>query len=358
MNEGFYIRIPGSDRPFGEKCPKTPLIFLTSNVARLLQFLGLPLEPYGRPFESCETYWRWVTSARHLAREFLQPRFELGKSSAREESSKDKRVSGYTSGLAYYFSRRDSMRMFTDDWLPLHPQIGTNEPDVEAIFQEALEFFHARDRYHVQWSTYIMDRREEQFWAKVIAKLSDIKHAELLRQREIEKRVWEDMSTSKGRNLVTCELARAPEVDKSGKKALDELEQKETKKIRKTVNEAVITLKRRVVFEAHPGYRRYPVVKEEPKNDVDHPKWLAQLAEGGLTEDELLDWIARHGFPLLKNERDRTRPAREAKRVAKKQAVDREKYSDAVRVDLVKETLGDGVMEAKTEGFKIKGFKT
>lgn len=73
------------------------------------------------------------------------------------------KVSGFSSGLTYYFSRRDSMRLFTDDWLPSQPQIGTNKSNADDIFQEVLDFFDARDRYHVQWSTYRNERMEEQF---------------------------------------------------------------------------------------------------------------------------------------------------------------------------------------------------
>ncbi|KAE9994790.1 hypothetical protein EG327_000003 [Venturia inaequalis] len=356
LNDGFYIRIPGTDRPFGENHPKTPLIFLTSDVSRLLQYLGLPLESYGQSFNSCETYWIWATSAQHFAREYLQPPLELKESSMSEtnKSSNDKKVSAFTSGLAYYFSRRDSMRMFTDEWLPAHPHIGTGRPNVEEIFQEALTFFDARDRYHTLWSNYRNERMEVLFWDKVVAKLSEIKYTEMARQKMQKIELYEEISAIKGVTSTTCKLARALEMEKSRKNAVYQLEEQERKKIRKIVNAAVITMKRRVVFEARPGYGRYPVVKEQPINDGDHSRWVEVLIEGGLTEDELLDWISSHGFLLLENERDRTRPAREAKRAAKKETAERLKCSDAIKTDLVEITSCDGIEGCRPEdtGFK------
>lgn len=347
MNDGFYIRIPGPDRPFGEDHPKTPLIFLTSDFSRLLQFLGLPLEPYDQLFDSFEMYWSWITSARHFARDYLQPRLELEKLIANKagKSSKDRKVSGYTSGLAYYFSRRDSMRMFTDVWLPAHSYIGNVRINTEDIFQEALTFFDARERYHTQWRIYRNERIEGMFWDKVVVKLSEIRRADLARQAELEMRICEENAANKRVNLMTFQLAEGPRVDNSGETTLEE--QKERKKIRKIVNEAVLTLKRRVIFESRPGYGKYPVVKEEPMNDIDHPKWWAELDEGGLTEDFLIDWIASHGFALLKNERDRTRPAREAKRVAKKKPVNRNKYSGVTEGNIVEQTLCNRVRDCR-----------
>lgn len=74
------------------------------------------------------------------------------------------------------------------------------------------------------------------------------------------------------------------------------------------------------------------------------------MEEGGLTEDELLDWMASHTFPLLKNERDRTRPAREAKRLARKEAADGNKCSDTVTRDLVEQTFYN---EAKDQRYEL-----
>lgn len=103
------------------------------------------------------------------------------------------------------------MRMFTDDWLPSHPEIGTNKPGVEDTFQEALDFFDARDRYHIHWSTYRNERMEERFCGKVITKLSKIKYVHWVSQGELETKICDEIPTNKGLGLVTCELARGPE---------------------------------------------------------------------------------------------------------------------------------------------------
>ncbi|QDS69409.1 hypothetical protein FKW77_004945 [Venturia effusa] len=341
MNDGFYIRIPGPDRPFGEKYPKTPLIFLTSDVSQLLQFLGLPLEPYCKAFNSCETYWSWVSSARYLAREYLQPRTDVEDENADKDGrpSKDKKVSGYKSGLAYYFSRRDSMRKFTEQWLPAHPHIGIDRPNIDKIFEEALRFFNAKKIYQAQWNSYLLEGREERFWGKVIAKLSQIKFAELVSEVKPEVPRCGEILITQSPDADSYELARACEGEKWWETQADELEQQQRRKVRKLVNEAVITLKRRVKLETSQDYGRYPVLKEEPISQEDYSMWLAGLEEGGLTEDALLDWVASHAFSILKNERDRTRPAREAKRLAKKEAADRLKCLDGMEKDSDKRPL-------------------
>jgi hypothetical protein len=433
MNNGLYIRVPGPDRlkRFGKKSPKTPLVFLSNDVGEILDYLRLSATAYGNLFDTMEDYWNYATSARHFSRKRLQPGVqqeleedgETGNANpsnatiqedvdnesvyspedvadenqaADIDPSKERRDGMHK--LNDYLSTRTPWTKFTDDWIPAHPQVGAATPNVDQIFQEALDFFGARERCHVQWNHFINDRMDEQFWEAARTRLFESRYAELVNQEALdgyvskgmsskealrqvisdvvskvfpkEAKVQEKVTVERGSKLLeqvrslinksitalgSCVRLKAspgtvespvPQKDeKYAETVAKEYKKKLEKHIRGTVNEAIIALKRWVIFESSQGKGKCPTQADEAQLDEHkHVKWLVESDEGGWSEEELLDWIDLHGFQVRETERVRTRPQRRAK--------------DAERYDRRREEKMRSTVHGKVICYIIGGFKT
>ncbi|KAE9961620.1 hypothetical protein BLS_001621 [Venturia inaequalis] len=375
MNSGLYVRPPGPDRPFGPDAPKTPLVFLTNDVYRMLEYLELPAGPYGQPFSTREEYWKYATSARHFSRERIQlgvspelieesdeDRAKVSKKKKKSRSKKtnemnDERnkdgIGEATTKIKQKRTRNDHLAarpawpQFTDEWIPANPDIGTVRLNVEEIFEDALNFFDAKIRYHVTWNSYTIEREDELFWNEAFVRLQGVRYVEMVSQDKIEVYTHSGVSFEGAEERVIADLTLVifPKSEKVQEKPAVERKQKLMDHIRVYVNEVIKTLKRRVVFETFEGYGKHPVILDMPQMDESkHSKWLVQSEHGGYTREELLNWIVLHGFQLREDERSRTRPEREAKdfeklaekkmKVMKKCPVDSEMYIYLCRVKL------------------------
>ncbi|TID20583.1 hypothetical protein E6O75_ATG05347 [Venturia nashicola] len=341
MNSGLYVRSPGPDRPFGPDAPKTPLVFLTNDVYRMLEFFNLPAGPYGRPFPTRDEYWIYATSARYYSRDRIQLGVSPGlkeeseeepkasqkkkKSRPRKEIKNKDSVDDTTKGKKKrtrhdHLAQRAAWPQFTDEWVPANPHIGTSRLNVEDIFEDALSFFDTKARYYVAWNSYVMEREDELFWDEAFVRLQAARYTEMVSQDKIEIHTHSGVSLEEAEERVIADLTLVifPKSEKVQEKAAVERKQKLMDHIHVHINEVIRILKRRVDFETFEGYGKYPVILDIPQMDESkHPKWLAQSEQGGYTREELLGWIVFHGFRLQENERARTRPEREAKDLEK-----------------------------------------
>ncbi|QDS72377.1 hypothetical protein FKW77_008388 [Venturia effusa] len=404
LNNGLHIKIPGEDRPFGPEAPKSPLIFLSNNVSQVLEFFQMSALVYGKEFETEKQYWRYATSAKHFSRERLtlgvdldlKEESEAGDDSSlvhdvpekvksekdredrrdllqrvckgldceekkwyssiwnmlstkehgvdpEEKKSESEAAKSSLDGFRDYLATREAWTKFTDLWLPVHPQIGTTRPKVDDIFQGAMYFFGARERYYVQWNAYLGHRTDERFWSVVGEQLHNIKYTQLVTQEKVDAYTSQGKSLAESQELVIMDVGS----EIFGRKNVEMLTsakqfEKLSKWIHKKVNEAIKYLKMRVIFKASQGYAKTPVILDLPQADrTKHPKWLAESELGGRTEPELLDWIGLHGWPLWEDEKNRTLPDREAKTA-------RDAYEKRVRA-IAKDPIDKAILD------KIRG---
>lgn len=58
------------------------------------------------------------------------------------------------------------------------PQTGAANLDIDHIFEEVLDYFGARRRYHVQWNHLMSTRLDDEFWEIARLRLSASRYAE------------------------------------------------------------------------------------------------------------------------------------------------------------------------------------
>lgn len=202
-----------------------------------------------------------------------------------------------------------------DEWIPAHPAIGAADPDNDQIFEEALDCFDARTRYHVQWYQFMDHHFDEEFWETARTRLTSYRHAELESQENLDRFMSKGLSINEAKEAITFEIVKDMELKEKEdpQKTVKEQNRKLDKHIRSHVNEALIAMKRWVVFESSQGRGKSPKIAEEAQiEDSKHVKWLVESEEGGWTKGERLDWIDLRGFEVRELERARTRPERRA----------------------------------------------
>jgi hypothetical protein len=296
--ESFDLTLTRADRP--------DLLFLSNDPEKIVEFFGLPKRCWIEEFASSDDYWKCVTSAKFFSRDLFfaettadhfgedndDVNVDLMKGSASSNTSvsgeddndtifsadysrdhlSTRCHKGYDNLNAYY-ARRPGWLQFTDTWLPSHPHIGATPPNRTKAFHEAVEFFDKKDQYVRQRCEWREKRSEAAFW------------------EEVRERVLPGL---KGKQRH----ARA--------------------------NQAVVALKRYVMFEQRRGRGQVPVILQHgeggvvPKNPTQETPWTSQLAEftGGFTRDELLGWIVDNAEEI----RELSRWPVRAKRVEKETA--------------------------------------
>lgn len=181
--QGFALRVqevqqsglPGSEG----KCR----VVLSQDPYRILDFLGMDRTPCqkGFAFGKISEVFDWMTSSRFFVRGPYEDSMDEAKDSSGATSASNRDLPNYS--LAYRNKvgkkRRSMFRVFTQEWLPLHPNVGlVPSPARGFVMNEALSFFHVRDRYEKVMETYERENNERKLW-------SDIE-AFLARQMEVE----------------------------------------------------------------------------------------------------------------------------------------------------------------------------
>ena len=290
-SSGFYVEMDNAPKQEkGEK--RSPLIYLSNDVTKVLRFLGLDPKRYNRPFDTTDQYWKYATSAKYLSRALLKP----GQDSTTdlEEITAVKPKHKGLQGLSEYIGRRIPWANFVDLWLPAHPAIGSLLYDNHDVFLGALAFFNSGNSpccfnaYHI-WED---ERAEAKFWEEVNKRLPDV------------------------------------------------IDPKPTKRY---INEVVLAAKRWVEFKDIQGRGKVPTIRDGPTEDdikhviwldaikADSVRWITETHEGGFSFHELCDWVLAHAVELREKERGRTRGDR---RAADARKLER-KLQEAMRVSVL-----------------------
>jgi len=140
-NIGFYLRIQEIEKLDRKKS----MVFLTADPDSVLEFLGLDVERYWRPFESVDELCMYATSMRFFRR----------KTYIRDVlKANDRKRMG----------QRPLYRRFVDEWLPQRPGLGEEGVDEtvtrESVLEEALERYGARKVYEEMARVWREERAE------------------------------------------------------------------------------------------------------------------------------------------------------------------------------------------------------
>ena len=146
-NVGFYLRIPEIDKLDRKKS----MVFLTSDPDSVLQFLGLDVERYWRPFESVHELYLYATSTRFFRRKtYIR---DVLKANDRKR-----------------MRQRPLYMRFVDEWLPQRPGLGEEGVDErvtrESVLEEALQRYGARGMYEEMLRVWreertVLERKQE-----------------------------------------------------------------------------------------------------------------------------------------------------------------------------------------------------
>lgn len=140
---GLHVRI-GEIENFNRK---RALLFLTCDPDAVLEFLGLDMNTYKRPFESVESLYRYVCGCRF----FSDDEYVRGELKAKDR----KRM-----------AQRELYREFVTDWLPVNAHLVGQHKEKngqlsrEGILEESLHKFVKREEYEKRVEEW-RDERDE-----------------------------------------------------------------------------------------------------------------------------------------------------------------------------------------------------
>ncbi|KAK3064782.1 hypothetical protein LTS18_003997 [Coniosporium uncinatum] len=176
--------------------------------------------------------------------------------------------------------KRSMYHAFAAHYLPSHPHVGHHDSDSRprsdippaartAAQTAALSFFDPLShRLHALLYETSLQRREDTFRNRV-----NIELKQLLQEKAL---------TPNAKNMARARQALYPWV----------------------------------TFLSHHGHGKAPTIRAEPELRLElQPRWTEQSADGGYTDDELVEWVRRHWAGLDDVERARTRLVREEVRL-------------------------------------------
>ena len=148
-NVGLYLRIQAIE----DFDRKRSMVFLTSSPDSVLEFLGLDVESYWKPFATVEELFLYAASMRLFKRERYVR--EILKANDR------KRI-----------AQRPLYRLFVDEWLPKRADLGSEGRELiatrQTVMDEALERYGKRREYEEMLQVWCEERAElnAKQWAK------------------------------------------------------------------------------------------------------------------------------------------------------------------------------------------------
>ncbi|KAF2666537.1 hypothetical protein BT63DRAFT_415669 [Microthyrium microscopicum] len=327
---GFYTRIPRSMFPKdiwrGEKAP---LIFLSNDIAKVLDFIGLGgLKTYGKPIDTAEEYFEWASSMKWFSRKRLVTSASSAGNQVQEKAcaarvdspmqpdiyapqaqaptlswpaepveypeSDDDEVFNIVSevndmihqkrsklmNLHEYIGNKPQWWDFVNTYLSAYPDLGASIPDELVAFKTAIKYFGANGRFHAAFEGWTSELREMRFWEDIKSRLSITPYLTIGDKKE----------------------GKAP--------------------TKKQLNETILAMPRYIAFTSPLGHSPLPVIQSEPELDeAKQPIFTNYLNGfcGGLTLSDLTDWVIKHAAQVHELDRARTRPERRAKDVVRVQ---------------------------------------
>jgi hypothetical protein len=146
-NRGLYLRVPEVE----EQNRNRSMIYLTHDVSKTLDFLGLNEEQYRRGFGSMEDLYSWCASGKF---------FYVNASRPLTSNSNDRQR----------MRKREMFRKFSDEWLPrnLHRWDDRQPVPREQVLQQALTYF-GKEKLS-EWNA---EQEEAGLWSEVSATIID-----------------------------------------------------------------------------------------------------------------------------------------------------------------------------------------
>ena len=138
---GLHLRIAEIE----ELNRKKSLLFLTADPSSVLQFLGLSVERYWRPFETSEQMFQYATGMRFFRRDtYIR---ETLKANDRKR-----------------MTQRPMYRKFVDEWLPARPEVGKAEEWSKmlrnGVREEVLDVYEKRSECEERIKAWKLERNE------------------------------------------------------------------------------------------------------------------------------------------------------------------------------------------------------
>ena len=148
-DKGLHVRIPEVEQESNRKASR---MFLTNDPVETMRFLGLDAAKYDAGFESMDEIYEFCAGCRF----FNQSKFQL-----RVEFANDRRRK----------QTREMFRIFFDDWLPAHPEAGSQNRahTREEVLQEAVRTFERDNEYKSSINSVLAGQAERALWSHIVA---------------------------------------------------------------------------------------------------------------------------------------------------------------------------------------------
>lgn len=158
----LWLRIPEIEA-FNRRRAK---VFLSSDPAEILQFLGLPIEEFwSEPFDDLDGMYEYVARCRLF---WVSP-LDSEKNSAGTELEQDRKK--LKANDRKRMNQRPGFRKWVEDFKPRCRQEGrflVNPTTREQITQEAFDWFHVEDEFKARRQEFLLERQREMIWTQVI----------------------------------------------------------------------------------------------------------------------------------------------------------------------------------------------
>lgn len=246
LPKGLLVRMPEA-YDLKEGWTRPPMVFLSNDPEKILEFFGLPINTWCETFKSSEEYWRRVTKVKYFSRQYLDNSdgHILDEDWECDDIMKKKKKPSFVSYYGYC-QQRPAWQEFLEEWFPQHPEIGAAPVCRDLAFQDALDFFGATATYHRHREEWLEGQLEVQFW------------------EDVKKEVYLDLSGVIRKNRV---------------------------------NQGIIAVKRYVKFEDRFSKGPMPVIQEVgDMKDLKFEHWIrfVRSSSGGFSEEELRHWVVDH----------------------------------------------------------------
>lgn len=248
-DKGLHVRV----REIEKSNRRKAMVFLTKDIAKMLEFFGLDGEKYGRGFEGNEDVFSWCLGGRFWGERVVGDVLEGRMRDSRRENGEE--GLGMHSGDRQRLRKRDMFRDFVERFVPAHEEMwkGKRDWSREEVLEDALRFFDVRGKYQ---------ELMEEFWAS-----------------ERERGLLEEIKST-----IPEEGDRLGQVMKG--------------------------FKRWVVWEDGK-----PVMRDEDQEISDRLKWLAQVKDE--EKDTLLSWVKEKYEILRKREKERANRMKDERQALK-----------------------------------------
>lgn len=151
-DKGMHVRV----REIEKANRKKAMLFLTRDIPKMIEFLGVSYDRYNGGFASNEDVFAWCLAGRFWGEKVIDDILE-GRLRVKEEGE------GMHAGDRQRMRKRDMFRNFVEEYIPSHEELwkGKKGWDRQEVLKEALECFDVKETYESMIGEYWKEEREK-----------------------------------------------------------------------------------------------------------------------------------------------------------------------------------------------------